>query len=659
MTTPPGIRTSRRSSSPPGPRSLLPILLALVFVLLPVAPAFAQDTLEETDDMNKTAQSPDECVRPSMPGNGDPDVEGAMAYNESQQLYEECLQRTEGNEGGSEGGDTGGGSSGGGAIMDANENATQPEECVQPETPTGDGAGEGADFVEQREAYRDCLARTGDAGSGEEGGSGEESGGSTDDTGGSSECQAPGDDAPEEAQQAYEDCLAGSGELANDESTTAAPTDSSDDGSGGILGIIMDGFIGIMNKIWDWTFGWALEAMAEAFQSELLSLPTFDGNSPVLGFYTDAVDKIRPIILVGILILGILMMVRSDNYDLAYAGFQGLPKLIGIAIAFAFLPVFMGELARITVGISEAFAPSGGDINEVSRELFKASIGNMAVSNFLNLILLVAAAVVGGLLVVVAILNKLLYAILFVGGVFALGASIVPSFQSLAGSWFRGVVASAGIPALWSIELGIGSLVVTSPDAIFGSMTNSLGFISESAVTSIGAIGTMWVMYKTPFKCIEWAFNVQLPGRGGLVGLAKAGAHLAVATPLKTAVSQATKSLFHRSSGGGSIPTPRTDGSKSGGSKPGSSKPGSRIGEGKGGAARKIQHAQRQGQRSREAANVSKNLSSYIRQRDRNQEHKEKFMQGTSKGRPRKTDAPGLQNARRGKGSGSRQKKAR
>jgi hypothetical protein len=593
VTTPPGIRTFRRFSSPPGARSLLPILLVLGFVLMPVAllaaPALAQDVLEGADDANRSADSPGECVRPSMPGGGDPSLEGALAYNDSRQLYEECLGRTEGN------------------------------------------------------------------GGGPEGGSGQESGGSTGGTGSSSECRAPADDAPEGAQQAHENCLSGSGELEGDEMTSAAPTGSSDDGSGGILGIIIDGFIGIMNKVWDWTFGWALEAMAEAFQGELLSLPTFDGNGPVIGFYTGAVEKIRPIILVGILVLGILMMVRSDNYDLAYAGFQGLPKLVGIAIAFAFLPVFMGELARITAGISEAFGPSGGDLDAAGRELFEASIGNMAVANFLNLILLVAAVIVGGLLVVVAIMNKLLYAILFVGGAFALAASIVPSFQSLAGSWFRGVVASAGIPALWSIEAGIGSVVVTSPDAIFGPMTNSLGFISESAVTSIGAILTMWVMYKTPFKCIEWAFNVHLPGRGGLVGLARAGAALAVAIPLKTAVAQATRNLMNRSPSG-SAPVPRT---KTGGSKPGATKPGSKIGEGKGGAGRKIQQAQRQGQRSREAANVSKAHFKYARQRDRGQEGKERFMQGASQGHPREVDGPGLQNARPKKGSDSRQKRSR
>src|SRR5215203_1453342 len=69
-------------------------------------------------------------------------------------------------------------------------------------------------------------------------------------------------------------------------------------------------------------------------------------------------------------------------------------------------------------------------------------------------------------------------------------------------------------------------------------------------VLSIAAILILWVMYKTPFKVIEWAFNVQLRGRGGLAGLAKAGAALAIAVPAKTAIASATKSLLNRSSDG-------------------------------------------------------------------------------------------------------------
>ena len=135
--------------------------------------------------------------------------------------------------------------------------------------------------------------------------------------------------------------------------------------------------------------------MADAFASNLFSLPSLEDRGDLLGYYKDAVGKLRPAILVGILVLGILMMVRSDNYDLAYAGFQGLPKLMGIALALAFLPQFMGELSRITTGMTEVFFPGQGDVSAAGKELFKAAVGNLALTNFLNLILLIAAGWVG------------------------------------------------------------------------------------------------------------------------------------------------------------------------------------------------------------------------------------------------------------------------
>lgn len=452
------------------------------------------------------------------------------------------------------------------------------------------------------------------------------------------------------AEQPADGSTGADGSPPKDPQGSGVPEASDDTGDdGGLNGMGMSLFKNIMNGIWDWTFGWALEEMGSAFKTDLLSLPTFDGGGDLMGIYTGAVEKLRPAILVGILVLGILMMVRSDNYDLAYAGFQGLPRLMGIAIALAFLPQFMGELSRITAGITQAFFPGGQQIDAAGQELFKAAVGNLAVTNFLNLLLLAGAGWVGTLLVIAALLNKILYNVLFVAGAFALTASIVPSLYSLAGSWFRGVLACAAIPALWSIELGVGSIVVTSPKSIFGGMTDALGFVSESAVTSLGAIITMWVMYKTPFKCIEWAFNVHLPGRGGLMALAKTGAALAVAIPAKTAIATATRGLMNRSTGsGGSVPRP-PDGSpakelsskeKSGSGSANTRMPGKKSSGNNGEAARKIQQARTQGQRGRAGENLSKAHFKYNRERDRTQEGKERFMQN---GR-RRTGGAGMDN---------------
>ena len=476
------------------------------------------------------------------------------------------------------------------------------------------------EYAEAQQVYDDCLLRTGEDGGEENGGSGDGGDGAG---GGDSECTAPDADAPADEMREYEECLEANGEMTNDDTVPGESAGGDGGGEGGLNGMMLGGFKHIMNTIWDWTFGWALENMAEAFQTNLLSLPDLEQQGDLLSAYKSSVEKLRPVILVGILVLGILMMLRSDNYDLAYAGFQGLPRLMGVALALAFLPQFMGELSRITSGIGAAFFPGGQDVSAAGAELYKAAIGNLVITNFLNLLLFIVAGYVSIMLFIVALLNKILYSLLFVSGAFALTASIVPSLNSLAGSWFRGVLASAAIPALWSIEMGIGTVAITSPESIFGSMANSVGFISNSAVTSIGAIITMWVMYKTPFKCIEWAFNVQLPGRGGLMSLAKTGAALAVAIPAKTAIAHATKSLLNRSSGsGGAVVASKTgkDGKTAISGKQG-------AGGSAGAKARQIQQIGNQGNRARVAENITKAHDKYSRQRDRTQEVKERFMQ--------------------------------
>ena len=609
------------------------ILLAVVILLSSAMPAYAQSNAEEEDDANKTAKTPEECVRPDAPDQDD--LSDVSRVLEANQLYEDCLERTEGNA--SEGEENGPDATETAEPDPAavNRNATEPEECVEPAAP--DENTDYDEYEKKQQAYDDCLLRTGpDGGGGDEGNGGSGGNGQGGDQEGSgsgnggAECAKPDEDAPAHEMRDYEACLDSSGQMENDDpvSGDSEGGDGGNDGDGGLNSMVLGFFTGIMNEIWDWTFGWALEKMADAFASNLFSLPSLEDRGDLLGYYKDAVGKLRPAILVGILVLGILMMVRSDNYDLAYAGFQGLPKLMGIALALAFLPQFMGELSRITTGMTEVFFPGQGDVSAAGKELFKAAVGNLALTNFLNLLLLIAAGWVGMLLVIVALLNKILYAVLFVAGAFALTASIVPSLSSLAGSWFRGVMASAAIPALWSIEMSIGTLVVTSPESIFGSgATNFLNFVSESAVTSLGAIITMWIMYKTPFKCIEWAFNVQLPGRGGLMGLAKAGAALAIAIPAKTAVAHATKSLLNRSSNtGGSMPK------NPGAGKDGTDKKGISGKQDASSKTRRIQQIGNQGKQDRTTNNLIKAADKYNRQQGHSQEGKEKFMQKGSRG---------------------------
>ncbi len=383
-------------------------------------------------------------------------------------------------------------------------------------------------------------------------------------------------------------------------SSSAAPKEE-----GGLSGMVLGFFTSILQWVWDHTFGWMLQNMAGAFRTNLLPLPDLEAQGDVVDFYKASVEKMRPAVLVGILLLGILMMLNTPNYDLAYAGFSGLPKLMGVAMAMAFLPQFMGQLGAISGGLSDAFFPSGSQLDSAGFELFKAAVGNLATTNFLNVIMLIGAAWVGTLVIIVALLKNILYVLLFLAAPFALVASLFPGLNSLAGSWFRGVVACAAIPALWSMEIGVGTLILQSPETLFGDVANAGGWLTNSVTTSLGAVLIMWIMYKTPFKVIEWAFNVHLPNGGGLRGLVKAVTVAAATTPVRQGIAN----LMSCGAAGGAAKTIPDAARANGGT-------GGVGSKGNGGMARKIQQAQRQQGRNQATYSAVKTIHKYLKDGD-------------------------------------------
>jgi hypothetical protein len=114
----------------------------------------------------------------------------------------------------------------------------------------------------------------------------------------------------------------------------------------------------------------------------------------------------------------------------------------------------------------------------------------------------------------------------------------------------------------------------------------------------------MWIMYKTPFKVIEWAFNVHLPNGGGLRGLVRAVAIAAATTPVRQGISN----LMSRGAGGAAktIPDAARTNSDTSGAGP----------KGTGGMARKIQQAQRQQGRDQATHNAVKSIHKYLKDGD-------------------------------------------
>lgn len=403
--------------------------------------------------------------------------------------------------------------------------------------------------------------------------------------------------------------------LQPDGTPVESPPGGEPEDAGGLGGMVLAFFTEILQWTWDHTFGWMLEKMASAFRTDLLPLPDLEARGSVVNFYEESVEKMRPAILVGILVLGILMMLNIPNYDLAYAGFSGLPKLMGVAIAMAFLPQFMGQLGEISAGLSDAFFPAGSELDGAGYELFKASAGPTSTLNPLTIVVGVMLVWVGFMVILVALLKNVLYVLLFLAAPFALVASLFPGFASLAGSWFRGVVACAAIPALWSIEIGVGSFILRFPETIFGEYADALGFITDAQVTSLGAILIMWVMYKTPFKVLEWSFPGYSASGGSIRGLVKAVAIAAATTPVRQGISNLMNRRDAGSVAGGT-------GAANAGIDAGRSRTAGAGGGMKSaapaGMARKVQQARRQRGREEATRNAVRSVHKYLKDGDVN-----------------------------------------
>lgn len=287
----------------------------------------------------------------------------------------------------------------------------------------------------------------------------------------------------------------------------------------GLKGMVLEWFKSILSFVYDSTIGDLLEKVAEGLQASILGLPAPSGK--VVEMYDGMVTAMRPVILVGILITALLMMLRTSSYDVAYASFSALPKFLGVAMAFSFLPQFMQILSRMTLDVSRAFLPSADRGLGAQVELFSAAATNMTGAQFLNIVFAALFVFVGLAVLLVAIVKNVMFQLLFIAGPFALAGSIIPGVQHLAASWFRGVMACAAIPVLWSMEIGVGTVIVSSPEVVFGETTSIFSAWADGMFTMVGAIVILWIMYKTPFKVLEWAFASYDSSRGPIRGFAK------------------------------------------------------------------------------------------------------------------------------------------
>lgn len=227
-------------------------------------------------------------------------------------------------------------------------------------------------------------------------------------------------------------------------------------------------------------------------------LPAPEGE--ILARYEQMVSSVKPGILVGMLALGVMMMVQSANYNVAYASQHGLPKLVFAAGALVFFPDIMRMVSELSGGVATGFVGEA-ELGGAMRDLIVAGFQSGGPLSVFMIIGQVAVLLMAVLVVVVAALKNVLFALLFIVGPLAMILSVVPGMGGVASAWVRGVLACAAIPLLYSVEVTIGSWAVRAPEMIFGAAGGLPVF------KILVACVLLWLMWKTPFAVLGWAFH--------------------------------------------------------------------------------------------------------------------------------------------------------
>ncbi len=267
-----------------------------------------------------------------------------------------------------------------------------------------------------------------------------------------------------------------------------------------------------------WAFeaavGKGLEDVGKALQESAFGLP--EPSGPLIELYEQIADFVRPVVLIAILLLGTLMMMHSARYDVAYATQTALPEIAFTAIILVFFPTFMnmvsdlsGLLASGVVGESTLDTASTKVMTDVFSEMDPDAASLMIAATA------IAMLVVGFMVMCVCLLKNVFFAILFVIGPFAIVLRVIPGLGDIFGAWFRGILACAIIPILYSVEIMVGSWIVSAPEIIMQTDGSNNGLFAM-----LTGVCVLWVMWKTPFKVLGWAFS-SYSGKGMASSVAK------------------------------------------------------------------------------------------------------------------------------------------
>ena len=303
----------------------------------------------------------------------------------------------------------------------------------------------------------------------------------------------------------------------------------------------------ILTASWDWMAD-TLDKVAGAVMDAAFDLPPLGESGGIVGKYNEMVDMVKPGLIVGVLVLGVLMMVQSANYNSQYAALYGLPKIGFVALCLAFFPQFMemvsGLSQNIADGLSDGSGPSGigGALKSIMEQAYDTPGADAIFTANPQLGVLIAALLMIPILVMlifilmVSVIKNVLFGVLVVTGPLALIVYPLPGLSGITGAWFRAVIACFVLPLLFSVELAVGSWMVDAPEV--------LGQGDNAVMAAFLLIVLLFVMWKTPFKVLEWAFQgTYSPGSGMLSSIAKSMVKKSATKGLEKGIGSAAGAL--------------------------------------------------------------------------------------------------------------------
>lgn len=303
---------------------------------------------------------------------------------------------------------------------------------------------------------------------------------------------------------------------------------ANDEESGGLVEGIADTVLttvvtDIVEKISD-----AAAALVENFLTEAaFTLP--DPTGDIRDFYDKVGTVVQPGAIVLLLLTGLMLMLRGANYNTAYATQSALPKIVFFFAALAFFPKVMKMISDLTQAlagalldpaqISDAFqrllGEAGGGLLFTAAATTATGGGAAGALAIVGGIVAVVGAVFCFLLVLLNVFKGFMFGALFIAGPLALFLYPIPALSGLATQWFKGMLACTAIPLLWSLEAAIGTAIIADPTMVFGEGAGM------SLYGALVLLVLMWVMIKTPFKVLEWAFFGYSSGNGFAGHIAK------------------------------------------------------------------------------------------------------------------------------------------